>query len=167
MQVKLSSLFFYQTDTNMRMIDCIFESCPGFWSIGLNLLKMHQFAIVVTNNTDESINWASQDTLEEICKRPLDHVINEQLNNLSLPFSWSLSEPSLFSSAGEYQKLLETCRDAGTVIHALTGKGLSINDVRRFLTLSPLASDFYLLMSNFWGLFQTPILPLKSDINHN
>ena len=98
-------------------------------SIGLNLLKMHQFAIVVTNNTDESINWASQDTLEEICKRPLDHVINEQLNNLSLPFSWSLSEPSLFSSAGEYQKLLETCRDAGTVIHALTGKGPSINDV--------------------------------------
>ena len=91
-------------------------------SIGLNLLKMHQFAVVVTNNTDESINWASQDTLEEICKRPLDHVINEQLNNLSLPFSWSLSEPSLFSSAGEYQKLLETCRDAGTVIHALTGK---------------------------------------------
>ena len=94
-------------------------------SIGLNLLKMHQFAIVVTNNTDESINWASQDTLEEICKRQLDHVINEQLNNLSLPFSWSLSEPSLFSSAGEYQKLLETCRDAGTVIHALTGKAES------------------------------------------
>jgi hypothetical protein len=91
-------------------------------SVGLNLLKMHQFAVVVTNNTDESINWASQDRLEEICKRQLDHVINEQLNNLSLPFSWSLSEPSLFSSAGEYQKLLETCRDAGTVIHALTGK---------------------------------------------
>ena len=106
-------------------------------SIGLNLLKMHQFAVVVTNNTDESINWASQDTLEEICKRPLDHVINEQLNNLSLPFSWSLSEPSLFSSAGEYQKLLETCRDAGTVIHALTGKGSSINDVRRFFDPIP------------------------------
>ena len=104
---------------HFRKLSSVFEMGT---SIGLNLLKMHQFAIVVTNNTDESINWASQDTLEEICKRPLDHVINEQLNNLSLPFSWSLSEPSLFSSAGEYQKLLETCRDAGTVIHALTGK---------------------------------------------
>ena len=129
-------------------------------SIELNLLKMHQFDVVVTNNTDESINWASQDTLEEICKRQLDHVINEQLNNLSLPFSWSLSEPSLFSSAGEYQKLLETCRDAGTVIHALTGKGSSINDVRRFLTIfdPPSPPNVRFLPSNvrFFGVISDP-----------
>ena len=134
-------------------------------SIGLNLLKMHQFDVVVTNNTDESINWASQDTLEEICKRQLDHVINEQLNNLSLPFSWSLSEPSLFSSAGEYQKLLETCRDAGTVIHALTGKGSSINDVRRFLTIfdPPSPQNVRFLPSNvrFFGVISDPPTPPK------
>ena len=47
-------------------------------------------------------------------------------------------------------------------------KGFSINDVRRFLTnfdpQSPLMFDFYLLMSNFLGSFQTPHPPLKPDI---
>ena len=89
----------------------------------LNFLKMYHFtAAIFAINTDETNYWTSQDKLEEICQRQLDHVIDEQLNSLSLPFSWSISDPSLFSSADEYQKLLETCRDAGTVIHALTGK---------------------------------------------
>ena len=79
-------------------------------------------------NTDDLNYWTSQDKLEEICQRQLDHVIDEQLNSLSLPFSWSISDPSLFSSADEYQKLLETCRDAGTVIHALTGKFRFMSD---------------------------------------
>ena len=82
----------------------------------------HFLAAIFAINTDETNYWTSQDKLEEICQRQLDHVIDEQLNSLSLPFSWSISDPSLFSSADEYQKLLETCRDAGTVIHALTGK---------------------------------------------
>ena len=48
-------------------------------------------------------------------------------------------------------------------------KGTSINDVRQFVTIfdppSPLTSDFYRLMSDFWGSFQTLNPPLlKSDI---
>ena len=54
----------------------------------------------------------------------LDQIMENQLNNLTqlLPFNWSLTDPSLFSSADEYQKLLINCQDSGTVIHALTGK---------------------------------------------
>ena len=53
----------------------------------------------------------------------LDQIMENQLNNLTqlLPFNWSLTDPSLFSSADEYQKLLLNCQDSGTVIHALTG----------------------------------------------
>ena len=62
--------------------------------------------------------------IKEVCQKlSLDQLIDSQLNNLTqlLPFNWSLTDPSLFSNANEYQKLLEDCQDSGTVIHALTG----------------------------------------------
>ena len=63
--------------------------------------------------------------------------------------------------------MLNTIRKSIYAI-AYYGKGTYINDVRQFLTIfdppSPLTSDFYLLMSDFFGSFQTPPPPLKSDI---
>ena len=61
--------------------------------------------------------------------RSIEQVIEEQMINVHqlLPYNWSLSEPSLFSSAVEYQKLLESFCDAGSVIHAMTGPHFEMN----------------------------------------
>ncbi len=65
----------------------------------------------------------STNEISVLCSLSLEIVTAEQMNNLhqSMPYSWALSDPSLFSNASEYQKLLETCSDSGTVVHALTG----------------------------------------------
>ena len=61
--------------------------------------------------------------LRELSQKDAMAICDEQNSNFQnmLPFSWSLSDPSLFSDAIEYQKLLETFSDSGTVIHATTG----------------------------------------------
>ena len=62
--------------------------------------------------------------IKEVCQKlSLDQLIDSQLNNLTqlLPFNWTLSDPSLFSNVNEYQNLLLSCQDAGTVIHACSG----------------------------------------------
>ena len=66
-------------------------------------------------NADEQSLKSRQDKL--------DALFEEQLNNLTqlLPFNWTLSDPSLFSNVNEYQNLLLSCQDAGTVIHACSG----------------------------------------------
>lgn len=45
----------------------------------------------------------------------LEDILDNQLKNLNLPYDWSLSEPSLFSSAEEYSKLMQTCTDSGKI----------------------------------------------------
>ena len=56
------------------------------------------------------------------------------------------------------------------LLSATLSWGTYINDVRQFLTIfdppSPLTSDFYLLMSDFLGSFQTPP-PSPPKIGHH
>ena len=75
-------------------------------------------------STEQQQQQQPKQEIKEVCQKlSLDQLIDSQLNNLTqlLPFNWSLTDPSLFSNANEYQKLLEDCQDSGTVIHALTG----------------------------------------------
>ena len=62
--------------------------------------------------------------IKEINQRKIEDIVKEQSNGLHqiLPFNWTLTEPSLFSNAIEYRELLERCADAGTVVHAKTGR---------------------------------------------
>ena len=66
---------------------------------------------------------SSLSEITHFSSKSMERVVEEQMTSVHqlLPYSWSLSEPSLFSCASEYQKLLESFCDAGTVIHALTG----------------------------------------------
>lgn len=59
--------------------------------------------------------------VQEISMMTMDELVNQQMENLNLPYNWALSDPSLFSNANEYRKLLETSQDSGTVVHASTG----------------------------------------------
>ena len=70
--------------------------------------------------------FSTSEDLSPIYLKSLEHIKDEELSKIPngqhvLPYSWSLSEPSLFSSAEELQNLLESFSDSGAVIQALTG----------------------------------------------
>ena len=52
------------------------------------------------NQKQHPENPPEQQKMKEICQISLDQLIDSQLNNLTqlLPFNWSLTDPSLFSS---------------------------------------------------------------------
>ena len=65
---------------------------------------------------------AAEEELSPLYLKSLEPMKEEQLSISNIaPYSWLLSEPSLFSSAQELQKLLESFSASGTVIHASTG----------------------------------------------
>ena len=89
-------------------------------------IEMPDFMPDCDQELKERGNISPSEDLSPIYFKSLEQIKEEQLSIIHngqnvLPYSWSLSEPSLFSSAEELQKLLESFGDSGAVIQALTG----------------------------------------------
>ena len=86
----------------------------------------------------------------------MERYVEEQMTSVHqlLPYNWSLSEPSLFSCANEYQKLLESFCDAGTVIHAQTGPHFHFT--QETVEEKPDSDDYYYSNTKIKRLIKMP-----------